>query len=248
MAALSIIGLASATITIPAWPSEKFPELQPEQLVQSPIPGLLEIRIGSKIAYLSADGRYLVQGEIIDLTNDVNVTAERRGSARRDVLAGVDEKDMVIFAPAKYRDTVTVFTDIDCGYCRRMHGEMAEYNKRGISVEYLFFPRSGVGGESYDKAVSVWCATDRNKAMDNAKAGGKLESKTCDNPVAADYELGQSVGVNGTPAVYTRDGTQLGGYLPPEQLLQHWTHWPARADPRSVSASGRGKPAGRSLN
>ena len=135
-------------------------------------------------------------------------------------LAKVGPEQRIIFPAKDQKYTVTVFTDIDCGYCRRMHSEMAEYNKRGIGVEYLFFPRAGVGSESYDKAVSVWCAADRNKAMDQAKGGATPESRICDNPVAHDYELGQRIAVTGTPAVFSRGGTQLGGYLPPEQLLQ----------------------------
>ena len=100
-----------------------------------------------------------------------------------------------------------------------MHSEMAEYNKRGISVEYLFFPRAGIGSDSYDKAVSVWCATDRNAALTQAKTGADIDRKTCDNPVSHDYELGQKIAVTGTPAVFTSEGTQLGGYLPPDQML-----------------------------
>ncbi|MGE4359012.1 MAG: DsbC family protein, partial [Lysobacteraceae bacterium] len=192
-----------------------------DSIAESQVPNFYQVVLQGQVIYISADGRFLFQGSVFDIPNKIDLTENTKAGLRKGALAAAGPERRIIFPAKNEKYAVTVFTDIDCGYCRRMHGEMAEYNKRGISVEYLFFPRSGVGGESYDKAVSVWCATDRNKAMDNAKAGGKLESKTCDNPVAADYELGQSVGVNGTPAVYTRDGTQLGGYLPPEQLLQH---------------------------
>ncbi len=191
-----------------------------DSIAESQVPDFYQVVLQGQVIYISADGRFLFQGSVFDIPNKIDLTENTKAGLRKGALAAAGPERRIIFPAKNEKYAVTVFTDIDCGYCRRMHGEMAEYNKRGISVEYLFFPRSGVGGESYDKAVSVWCATDRNKAMDNAKAGGKLESKTCDNPVAADYELGQSVGVNGTPAVYTRDGTQLGGYLPPEQLLQ----------------------------
>ena len=126
----------------------------------------------------------------------------------------------ISFGPANAKHTVSVFTDIDCGYCRRMHQQMADYNKAGIRVQYLFFPRAGVGSESFDKAVSVWCATDRNKALSDAKAGVALDKKECANPIAEEYALGNKIGVSGTPAVIAADGTQLGGYLPPEQMLQ----------------------------
>jgi thiol:disulfide interchange protein DsbC len=131
---------------------------------------------------------------------------------------GADKR--IAYSPSKAKHTVTVFTDIDCGYCRRMHQQMSEYNQLGIAVEYMFFPRAGVGSESFDKAVSVWCAADRAKALTDAKAGTALDKKECANPIEEEYALGNRIGISGTPAVIATDGTQLGGYLPPEQLLQ----------------------------
>lgn len=191
-----------------------------DSIAESQVPNFYQVVLQGQVIYISADGRFLFQGSVFDIPNKIDLTENTKAGLRKGALAAAGPERRIIFPAKNEKYAVTVFTDIDCGYCRRMHGEMAEYNKRGISVEYLFFPRSGVSGESFDKAVSVWCSADRNKAMDNAKAGAKLEPKTCANPVAADYELGQSVGVSGTPAVYTKDGTQLGGYLPPEQLLQ----------------------------
>jgi len=196
------------------------PAAKIDSIAESQVPNFYQVVLQGQVIYVSADGKYLFQGSVFDIPNKTDLTEAAKAGLRRGALAAVGPERRIIFPAKNEKYAVTVFTDIDCGYCRRMHGEMAEYNKRGISVEYLFFPRAGVGSEAFDKAVSVWCAADRNKALTIAKSGDKLESKTCDNPVAADYELGQQVGVTGTPAVYTRDGTQLGGYLPPEQLLQ----------------------------
>ncbi len=196
------------------------PAAKIDSIAESQMPNFYQVVVQGQVIYVSADGKYLVQGSVFDIDNKVDLTEATKAEMRRQALKEAGPDRRIIFPAKNEKYALTVFTDIDCGYCRRMHGEMAEYNKRGISVEYLFFPRSGLNGESYDKAVSVWCASDRNKAMDNAKAGQKLESKTCDNPVAADYELGLKAGVSGTPAVFTKNGTQLGGYLPPEQLLQ----------------------------
>lgn len=196
------------------------PAAKIDSISESQVPNFYQVVLQGQVVYISADGKYLFQGSVFDIPNKTDLTEAAKAGLRRGALAAVGPERRIIFPAKNEKYAVTVFTDIDCGYCRRMHGEMAEYNKRGISVEYLFFPRAGVGSEAYDKAVSVWCAADRNKALTIAKSGDKLESKTCDNPVAADYELGQQVGVSGTPAVYAKDGTQLGGYLPPEQLLQ----------------------------
>lgn len=191
-----------------------------DSISESVVPGFYEVVIGGQIAYVSSDGRYLLQGSIYDIPAKADVTESSRAKLRNAALASVDDAQHITFAPGKPKHTITVFTDIDCGYCRRMHQQMEEYNALGIAVEYLFFPRAGVGSESFDKAVNVWCAADQKAAMTAAKAGQAVEAKTCDNPVEEQYALGQKVGITGTPAVIAADGTQLGGYVPPEQLLQ----------------------------
>lgn len=191
-----------------------------DSIAESQVPGFYQVVLQGQVVYVSADGRYLIQGSVFDIANKTDLTETARAGIRRNALAAAGPEQRIIYKAKDEKYKVTVFTDIDCGYCRRLHQEIPEYNKRGISIEYLWFPRAGVGSEAYDKAVSVWCAPDRNKALDDAKAGREVPKKTCDNPVAADYELGQKINVTGTPAVYTVDGTQLGGYLPPEQMLQ----------------------------
>jgi len=185
------------------------------------IPGLFEVILGSQIFYLSEDGRFVLQGDLLDLESRANLTDRRRGELRGKAIHTINEEDMVVFAPegdAQY--SVTVFTDIDCGYCRRMHSQIADYNKEGIKIRYLMFPRAGVDSESYDKAVSVFCADDRQDAMTRAKRGEEIERKTCDNPVQAQFELGQELGVRGTPSVILKDGVMIPGYVSPTQLAQ----------------------------
>jgi len=184
----------------------------------SPIPGLMEVNAGGETVYVSDDGKYLVSGSIIDVASKDDLTEKSRAVARRGALKAVTASQMIVFAPSHPKYTVTVFTDVDCGYCRKLHSQIADYNKAGIAVDYLFFPRSGIGGESYDKAVSVWCAADRREAFTNAKKGLPVPKANCANPVSTDYNLGLRVGVEGTPAIYTADGTQIGGYLSPTEM------------------------------
>jgi thiol:disulfide interchange protein DsbC len=194
---------------------------KPDHIVPSAIPGLFEVVLGGQVLYLSEDGRFVLQGEIIDLESRSNLTENRRGELRGQVISAMSEQDMVVFAPegpVKY--TVTVFTDIDCGYCRKMHSQMEAYNKEGIKIRYLLFPREGLGSESFNKAISVWCATDRLEAMTKAKRGEAVQNKTCDNKVQAQYELGQKIGVRGTPSMVLESGEMLPGYVPPTQLAQ----------------------------
>lgn len=201
--------------------AEKYPQVRAEDIHQSPIEGLLEVAVGGQIAYLTADGRHLVQGEIIDLDANVNLTEQRRGKARTAALAAVAEKDMIIFSPEKVKHTITVFTDVDCGYCRKLHSEMSKLNALGLRVRYVFYPRSGPDTPSWEMAEKVWCADDRNAAITAAKAEQPFESKPCDDtPIMQHWELGQAVGLTGTPAILTENGDLIAGYLPAAALAE----------------------------
>ena len=200
----------------------KFPEVRPEQISPSPIQGLYEVRIGSQIAYVSADGRHLLQGEIIDLDTDQNLTESRREGLRRDVLAGVSEAGMIVFAPAKPTSTITDFTDVDRGYRPTLHKQIADYNARGIKVRYMYFPRSGPATESWTKAEQVACAKDPRVALTRAKLGEILKDKACQpNPVAQHYKIGREFAVQGTPAIILESGELIGGYLDPAELSKY---------------------------
>ena len=126
---------------------------------------------------------------------------------------------MIVIGPDKPKRTLTVFTDVDCGYCAKFHLDVPALNKQGVKVRYLFYPRTGINSESYRRAVAVWCADDRVKAIGIAKAGGKLNMKTCPNPVASHYQLGQRLDINGTPSIFLDDGKVLPGYVPAPRLL-----------------------------
>ena len=197
--------------------------VEASDITDSPIPGVYEVAVGSNVAYVTANGRYLMEGELYDLDSSVNLTEKTRSTARVDLLASVDPATMIVFSPkdGNVKHTITIFTDVDCGYCRQFHREIDQVTALGIEVHYLSYPRTGPNSESWTKAEKVWCAADRNSALTRAKLGGALPDAVCaDNPVAAQYELGQQVGVRGTPAVYTESGEHIGGYLPPATLLK----------------------------
>lgn len=192
----------------------------PDKVVDSPVDGLYQFNVGSEVFYLSKDGRYLMRGELIDLQSRENLTEKNRAKARADLLAGVKKDDMIIFPATKGKEkhAVYVFTDIDCGYCRMLHENIDRYNDNGIEIRYLSFPRAGIGSESYDKAVAVWCAKDRQKAMTDAKSGVDVASSNCAAPVRDQYNMGISIGVNGTPAIVLEDGTLIPGFVKPNNL------------------------------
>jgi thiol:disulfide interchange protein DsbC len=189
-----------------------------EGVSKSALPGFHEVLLGGQIIYVSDDGKYLLSGSVWDVSRKKDLTDARRATLRRTALSQANTKP-IVFSAKQHKHTVTVFTDIDCGYCRKLHQDMTAYNDLGITVQYLFFPRAGLNSESYNKAVSVWCAADQQQAMTAAKSSGNVESKTCPNPISEEFALGQKIGVSGTPAVIAEDGTQIGGYLTPEQMI-----------------------------
>jgi len=181
---------------------------------------LYETVINGEVIYFSRDARYVFQGDIVALETRENLTENKRISLRKQTLSSLDEADMIIYEPKKVEHTLTVFTDIDCGYCRKLHQQIKDYNDLGIRIRYMAFPRAGIDSGSYDKAVDVWCAKDRAQAMTDAKNGNKIKSENCNNPVRAQYEIGHRLGVTGTPALFLESGDILPGYVPPQRLKQ----------------------------
>jgi thiol:disulfide interchange protein DsbC len=211
---LALLGAAPAALPdVPPAPSAA--DSRP-----TPVPGVLEVRRGADIVYISRDGQYLFTGDLYQIAGRNNLSEARRRELRRQLIDAVPESQMVIFSPPQPRYTVTVFTDVDCGYCRELHRQIADYNRLGVRVRYLFFPRTGPNTESWYKAEKVWCSVDRKAALTRAKLGEELDAKPCGaTPVAQGYALGKALGIEGTPGIYAANGALLGGYLSPESLV-----------------------------
>lgn len=225
--ALAILALGSAVIA-PALASDEkkiraalakvLPEHSPTSVTPSVVKGLYQVEIGPQVMFVSADGRYLIDGVILDLETRENIADAAQAQARQRTMAGVTNEQSILFAAAKPKHLITVFTDIDCGYCRKLHHEIDGYNQEGISVRYLFYPRSGAGTPSFNKAVSVWCADDQQAAMTAAKNGDPVPSASCDNPVDEHVALGNMLGIRGTPAILFESGEMVPGYVEPKRL------------------------------
>ncbi len=177
---------------------------------------------GGQTLYGSADGQFLFSGDMYQLGDQVvNLAEGRRVQKRIKLMEDMPLEKMVVFSPAgETRDYVSVFTDVDCGYCRKLHQEMAEINALGIEVRYLGYPRAGLGTATHARIVSAWCAKNPNDAMTALKSGLDIPSAECNDPIAEHYELGRQVGVTGTPAIITSDGRLLPGYMPAANLAQ----------------------------
>lgn len=218
-----LVGLGTAaadegTDTVRAAIKKIVPNSAPDSIEPSELPGLYEVSFGAEVFYVSADGRYLLSGSLLDLSSGKNLTEDKRAQGRLSLIDTVDEAKMIVFAPKEVKHSITVFTDIDCPYCRRMHQEMPELNAQGIEVRYLLFPRAGMQSKSYDKAVAVWCAEDRQQALTDAKAGKPIDMKSCDNPIDAHMALVQQLGISGTPTSVLENGQVIPGYVPVARL------------------------------
>jgi thiol:disulfide interchange protein DsbC len=200
--------------------NSKFPQAKITRIEKTPIEGVYEVELPPHIIYMSQDAKYVLNGELIDLQADRNITQEKLAKTRIAEINKLGEDSMIVFAPKHPKYTVSVFTDLDCGYCRKLHSEIDEYNKLGIKVRYLAYPRAGPGSASFKKAEQVWCAKDRKQALTDAKQGKPVKSKECQNPVKAHFITGTKVGVRGTPAIFLENGQMLPGYYPADRLLK----------------------------
>ncbi len=215
----ALVALADAPAAIRDSLTRVLPDVRIDSISPSPISGLYEVLVGTHLMYVTGDGRYYVDGRVVDLATREDLTEPKLAAARVRAVEQVGEDSMVIFDPeGRTRHTVTVFTDIECGYCRKLHREIDGYGEAGIRVRYLFYPRAGKGSAAYNEAVSVWCAEDRREALTRAKAGKPIPSKECSNPVDEHLALGQDLGIRGTPAIVLDSGDMVPGYVEPERL------------------------------
>lgn len=200
--------------------NEIIPSAPTAQISESPVEGLYQVIVGPNVIYMTADTEFLFNGNLIDLATRENLTESAKNEARKQTLEAIPTESMIEF-PAKgdTKATITVFTDIDCPYCKKFHKDIPKLNKEGITVRYLAFPRSGVDTPSYKKMVSVWCADDKAKSLDDAKKGTDPVTKTCDNPVKNHMAQAQLFGINGTPTIIFEDGNMVPGYVPAEELI-----------------------------
>ena len=193
------------------------PAVKPTRISATPVEGLYEVVVGSQVVYMSDDARYMIEGDLYDLKTKRNVSEEAKSTIRLAALEKLGEKNMLVYRPKKVENVITVVTDIDCPYCRRLHSEIPKYMEKNVEVRYVFMPLKGTA--DMKKTVSVWCADNQQEALNNAKAGGEVEEKTCDNPIKQHLALARELGVRGTPAIILENGELLPGYVPVDKLV-----------------------------
>jgi thiol:disulfide interchange protein DsbC len=203
---------------------QAFPGIPVGSIEPSPVPGMFQVQVEGDWLTISADGRFVFAGEIFELRDAgaVSLIEERQKAVRVPGIAALEADQLVTFPADEQKAEIYVFTDVTCGYCRQLHRQMADYNSLGITVHYLAFPRGGMKSGAARMLSDIWCSPNPQLAMTEAKLDKPLSQTPidCDSPVASQYELGELFGVRGTPAVFTADGEQLGGYLPPAKMAQ----------------------------
>lgn len=197
------------------------PKISVQFLQDAPVHGLHHVSLDGTSGYVTADGRYFISGDLFDVATRTNLSEQSRKDVRAKALNEFDTRDAIVFSPPQPKYTITVFTDVDCGYCRKLHKDMAKLNELGIAVQYLAYPRSGPDTESWTKAEGVWCAADRRDAITRAKSGENIaKPASCvTSSVVAQYAMGERFGVQGTPMIVLEDGSEIGGYMAPAELL-----------------------------
>ena len=197
------------------------PELAPDAIRGTPMPGIFEIQSGQAFGYVSESGRYLIEGDLVDLQTGVALTEERRKAQRVAILDSLQDDHVISYAPPSgtpLKHSVWVFTDVDCGYCRKLHSEIDQYLDAGIGIRYLLYPRSGQNSASYRKAVATWCSEDRKEALTRAKQGKDPGTRSCDHPVDQHLLVGRQLGLRGTPMMVLPNGEVVQGYVPADRL------------------------------
>ena len=200
--------------------SKMIPQAAQAEIVATAVSGIYRMQMQGNYAFAYVDGEYILLGDLYNTKDQVNLGDQASAQHMAAKLAEVPMSKMIVYGPDHPKRYITVFTDIDCGYCRKLHLEMPQLTAAGIQVRYLAFPRAGIGSESHKKYVSVWCNNDQQSALTDAKAGKTVASATCDNPVEETYLLGRDVGVRGTPTIIFDDGTVTPGYVPFDRLIE----------------------------
>lgn len=218
--AMSVTVVADELAGLKKMLTEKIPGVKPDSITKTPIPNLYEIVYGTHVFYSTKDGQFAVEGDLLDLNQRVNLTEAKRSAERLKIIKKVPQDTMIVFSPKQVKHTLTVFTDIDCGFCRKLHREMTAMQKHGIQVRYLFYPQTGVATPSYDKAVTVWCAKDRPAALTAAKLGEPQKPATCANPIQQHMKLARDLDIQGTPMLLLEDGEILEGFGSIDELIK----------------------------
>lgn len=203
---------------------EARPDFEYRDVEVTPIDGVYQVRVvDGPLLYVDGSGEYFIAGELFQAVPGqfVNLTELSLAKERKRLLDAVPHEDMIVFAPDQPKAVITVFTDVDCGYCRQLHREIGEYNQRGIEIRYLAFPRQGMSSPTAAKMISAWCADDRKKSLTALKDGKSIADNECaSHPVAEQFDLGRALGVRGTPALFLEDGSMIPGYQPAADLAQ----------------------------
>jgi len=229
---LTCIGTVFLSLTINAASSDKeiervraelvkmVPPAADAEIIKTAAKGVYRLDLQGSFYYAYVDGDHILFGDLINTKDKVNLGDVAKGDRMARMIDEVPMEKMIVYGPKDAKRHITVFTDIDCGYCRKLHKEMPQLTAAGIQVRYLAFPRAGVGSESHKKYVSVWCNDDQQEALTSAKAGQSVPAASCDNPVAESWELGQKVGIEGTPTIIFDDGKMTPGYIPSDRLIK----------------------------
>ena len=191
---------------------------KPEYVGETPLPGLYEVIVGTKVVYMSKDGRYLMNGDLLDLQESKNLSNERRKYMRVLLFNKTGEDKMLIYTPKIVKYTITIFTDVNNLLSRRLHSHIQEFLAMGIKIRYIFYPTGGSNSASYKNAVSIWCSRDRNGTMTLAQSGAVIKKGSCQTPIEEHIALGKALAITKLPTLFLQSGEIIPSYVTPGKL------------------------------
>lgn len=224
LAIVSIANAGDAQTRISAMLSKVTSGVEVVNIDETPVSNIMKVELSNgKYVYVTRDAEFVFPGKMLQHTESglTDLTEQDLARKRRAELNSVDPADTITFkAKNEQKAEIFVFTDVSCGYCKKLHRHIEDFNEEGITVHYLAFPRAGAESPAGQLMSMVWCAEDRQRALTAAKQEGAITQalEACDNPITKQHELGLVLGVTGTPGIYDSEGRHLGGYLTPAQL------------------------------
>jgi thiol:disulfide interchange protein DsbC len=181
----------------------------------TPISGIYEVLMGKDIAYTDATGRYFMFGNVMDMQTQRNLTQERRSEINKVDVSTLKLGDAIKTVKGDGKRVLYVFSDPECGYCKRLEPTLQQLNN--VTIYTFLFPI--LGEKSNKSAKSVWCAADRNKAWgDYMLRSGPLLQAECETPIQRNVALGTSLGITGTPTLISGSGRMQPGAIPLEKI------------------------------
>jgi len=196
-----------------------------EHVENSPVSGVFTVVSKEGISYATENGDYIFTGNLFKV-NGQDVENVTESALLKGVQNFANNTQTIDYKSPNEKYVIAIFTDITCGFCQKLHHDIAEYLRAGISIKYLAYPRMGLNSVVSKNMASIWCSSEPKKAFDEAMKDNVLPnnkpSKECRELIAAQFDMGSTMQLKGTPTSITLKGKPFvfTGYVTPESMAK----------------------------